>query len=179
MAALLGLDIAAAREVAEGTHGHGVCVVANDNCPGQIVVSGNAEAVQRAVELAAERGARRSIMLPVSAPFHCPLMAPAAEVMEESLGEVALKAPLVPVVANVTASPTTDPDEIRELLIEQVIRMVRWRETVLLFKEHEVEQVVEIGAGRVLAGLVKRIDRELPAISVGTAAETEALMKSL
>jgi [acyl-carrier-protein] S-malonyltransferase len=179
MAALLGLDIEAAREVAEGTHGHGVCVVANDNCPGQIVVSGNTAAVQRAVALAAERGARRSIMLPVSAPFHCPLMAPAAEVMEEALGEVALKTPLVPIVANVTASPTTDPDEIRELLIEQVIRMVRWRETVLRFKEHEVEEVVEIGAGRVLAGLVKRIDRELPAISVGTAAETEALMKSL
>jgi [acyl-carrier-protein] S-malonyltransferase len=179
MAALLGLDIEAAREVAEGTHGYGVCVVANDNCPGQIVVSGNTAAVQRAVALAAERGARRSIMLPVSAPFHCPLMAPAAEVMEEALGEVALKTPLVPIVANVTASPTTDPDEIRELLIEQVIRMVRWRETVLRFKEHEVEEVVEIGAGRVLAGLVKRIDRELPAISVGTAAETEALMKSL
>jgi [acyl-carrier-protein] S-malonyltransferase len=179
MAALLGLDIEAAREVAEGTHGYGVCVVANDNCPGQIVVSGNTAAVERAVALAAERGARRSIMLPVSAPFHCPLMAPAAEVMEESLGEVALKTPLVPIVANVTAAPTTDPDEIRELLIEQVIRMVRWRETVLLFKEHEVEEVVEIGAGRVLAGLVKRIDRELPALSVGTAAETEALMKSL
>jgi [acyl-carrier-protein] S-malonyltransferase len=179
MAALLGLDIEAAREVAEGTHGYGVCVVANDNCPGQIVVSGNTAAVERAVVLAAERGARRSIMLPVSAPFHCPLMAPAAEVMEESLGEVALKTPLVPIVANVTASPTTDPDEIRELLIEQVIRMVRWRETVLLFKEHEVEEVVEIGAGRVLAGLVKRIDRELPALSVGTAAEAEALMKSL
>jgi [acyl-carrier-protein] S-malonyltransferase len=179
MAALLGLDIEAAREVAEGTHGYGVCVVANDNCPGQIVVSGNTAAVQRAVTLAAERGARRSIMLPVSAPFHCPLMAPAAEVMEESLGEVELKTPLVPIVANVTAAPTTDPDEIRELLVEQVIRMVRWRETVLLFKEHEVEEVVEIGAGRVLAGLVKRIDRELPAISVGTAAETEALMKSL
>jgi [acyl-carrier-protein] S-malonyltransferase len=179
MAALLGLDIAAAREVADGTHGYGVCVVANDNCPGQIVVSGNTAAVERAVALAAERGARRSIMLPVSAPFHCPLMAPAAEVMEESLGEIELKTPVVPIVANVTASPTTDPDEIRELLVEQVIRMVRWRETVLLFKEHEVEQVVEIGAGRVLAGLVKRIDRELPAISVGTAAETEALMKSL
>ena len=179
MAALLGLDIDAAREVAEGTAGHGVCVVANDNCPGQIVVSGHRAAVERAVELGAERGARRSIMLPVSAPFHCPLMAPAAEIMEEALGEVSLRAPRVPVVANVTAAPTSDPAEIRELLIEQVIRMVRWRETVLLFKEHEVEEIVEIGTGRVLAGLVKRIDRELPAISVGTAAETEALMKRL
>ena len=179
MAALLGLDIDVARDVAGGTAGYGICVVANDNSPGQIVVSGHRAAVERAVALAAERGARRSIMLPVSAPFHCPLMAPAAEVMEEALAEVALQAPLVPIVANVTAAPTSDPDEIRELLVEQVIRMVRWRETVLLFKEHEVEEVIEIGAGRVLAGLVKRIDRELPASSVGTAAETEALMKRL
>jgi [acyl-carrier-protein] S-malonyltransferase len=118
-------------------------------------------------------------MLPVSAPFHCPLLAPAAEVMEAALAEVALKTPRVPVVANVTAAPTLDPDEIRELLVEQVIRLVRWRETVLLFKEREVEEVVEIGAGRVLAGLVKRIDRDLPASSVGTAAETDALMKRL
>jgi [acyl-carrier-protein] S-malonyltransferase len=179
MAALLGLDIDTAREVAAGTAGHGVCVVANDNCPGQIVVSGHTAAVERAVALAAEHGGRRSIMLPVSAPFHCPLMAPAAEIMEEALGEIALKVPRVPVVANVTAAPTSDPDEIRELLVEQVIRMVRWRETVLLFKEHEVEEIVEIGAGRVLTGLVRRIDRELPALSVGTAAETEALMKRL
>jgi len=179
MAALLGLDIEAAREVAEGTHGFGVCVVANDNCPGQIVVSGDTAAVEKAVALAAERGARRSIMLPVSAPFHCPLMAPAAELMETALAEVSLTEPRVPVVANVTAAPVLDPREIRELLVEQVIRMVRWRETVLFFKSREVEEVVEIGSGRVLAGLVKRVDREFPAISVGTAAETEALMKRL
>ena len=179
MAALLGLEIEAARDVAGSTTGHGVCAVANDNCPGQIVVSGHRAAVERAIELAAERGARRSIMLPVSAPFHCPLMAPAAEAMEEALGEIALKVPVVPVVANVTAAPTRDPDEIRELLVEQVIRMVRWRETVLLFKEQEVEEVVEIGAGKVLAGLVKRVARDLPALSVGTAAETEALMTRL
>jgi [acyl-carrier-protein] S-malonyltransferase len=179
MAALLGLDIEAAREVAAGTAGYGICVVANDNSPGQIVVSGHRAAVERAVALAAERGARRSIMLPVSAPFHCPLMAPAAEIMEEALAEVALKPPRVPVVANVTASPVSDPGEIREMLVEQVIRLVRWRETVLLFKEHEVEEIVEIGAGRVLAGLARRIDRELLASSVGTAAETEALMKRL
>ena len=179
MAALLGLEIEAARDVAGSTTGHGVCAVANDNCPGQIVVSGHRAAVERAIALAAERGARRSIMLPVSAPFHCPLMAPAAEAMEEALGEIALKAPVVPVVANVTAAPTRDPDEIRELLVEQVIRMVRWRETVLLFKEQEVEEVVEIGAGKVLAGLVKRVARDLPALSVGTAAEAEAFMKQL
>jgi [acyl-carrier-protein] S-malonyltransferase len=179
MAALLGLDIEAAREVAAGTHGFGVCVVANDNCPGQIVISGDMAAVEKAVALAAGRGARRSIMLPVSAPFHCPLMAPAAEVMERALADVALVEPCVPVVANVTAAPALDPREIRELLVEQVIRMVRWRETVLFFKDREVEEVVEIGSGRVLAGLVKRIDRELPALSAGTAAETEALMKRL
>ncbi|HXP05759.1 MAG TPA: ACP S-malonyltransferase [Stellaceae bacterium] len=179
MAALLGLDIDAAREVAAGTSGYGICVVANDNCLGQIVVSGNVAAVERAVELAAERGARRSIMLPVSAPFHCPLMAPAAEAMEEALGDVALKAPAVPVVANVTAEPTSDPKEIKDLLIEQVTRMVRWRETVLLFKAQEVEEIVEIGSGRVLTGLVKRIDRDLSASSVGGAAEVEALMRRL
>jgi [acyl-carrier-protein] S-malonyltransferase len=179
MAALLGLEIEAAREVAAGTAAYGICVVANDNCPSQIVVSGHRAAVERAVALAAERGARRSIMLPVSAPFHCPLMAPAAAVMEQALGEVSLQAPRVPIVANVTAAPTSDPDVIRELLVEQVVRMVRWRETVLLFKEHEVEEVVEVGAGRVLTGLVKRVDRELLARSVGTAAELEALMKSL
>jgi len=179
MAALLGLDIDAAREVAAGTAGFGICVVANDNCPGQIVVSGHTAAVERAVALAAERGARRSIMLPVSAPFPCPLMAAVAEVMEKALEEVSLTTPRVPVVANVTAAPASDPTEIRELLVEQVIRLVRWRETVLLFKEREVEEIVEIGAGRVLTGLVKRIDRELAASSVGTAAETEALMKRL
>ena len=179
MAALLGLDIEAAREVAGGTHGFGICVVANDNCPGQIVVSGNTTAVEKAVELAAERGARRSIMLPVSAPFHCPLMAPAAAAMEEALAAIELKIPAVPVVANVTAAPTSDPKEIKDLLIEQVTRMVRWRETVLLFKAQEVEEVIEIGSGRVLAGLVKRVDRDLPASSIGTAADVEALMKRL
>jgi [acyl-carrier-protein] S-malonyltransferase len=179
MAALLGLEIDAGHEVAAGTTGYGVCVVANDNCPGQIVISGDRAAVERAVELAAERGARRSIMLPVSAPFHCPLMAPAAAKMEEALAEVSLKAPFVPVVANVTAAPTSDPTEIRDLLIEQVTRMVRWRETVLLFSRNQVEEIVEIGAGRVLAGLSKRIARDLPVLSVGTAAETEELMKRL
>jgi [acyl-carrier-protein] S-malonyltransferase len=118
-------------------------------------------------------------MLPVSAPFHSPLMAPAGDVVKEALEEIALAAPLVPLVANVTAEPTTDPEEIKELLVEQATRMVRWRETVLLFAADEVEEVVEIGAGRVLAGLVKRIDRNLPAISVGTPAELEELVKRL
>jgi [acyl-carrier-protein] S-malonyltransferase len=179
MAALLGLDIAAAREIAAAAACEQVCAVANDNSPGQIVVSGDRAAVERAVALAAEQGARRSIMLPVSAPFHSPLMRPAADIMAGALADTALEAPAVPLVANVTAAPTSDPRQIKELLIEQVTHMVRWRESVLRFAEEEVEEVVEIGAGRVLAGLVKRIDRSLPAISVGVPDEVEALVKRL
>jgi [acyl-carrier-protein] S-malonyltransferase len=179
MAALLGLDVEAARAVAARAAQRQICAVANDNGPGQIVVSGHREAVERAVGLAAAEGARRSIMLPVSAPFHCPLMHPAAEIMAEALAEAALTAPSVPLVANVTAAATSDPEEITELLVEQVTHMVRWRESVLLFAAHEVEEVVEIGAGRVLAGLVKRIDRMLSARSIGTPDEVDAFMKSL
>ena len=180
MAALLGLDIKAAHAVAAAAAGRDlVCAVANDNCPGQIVVSGHREAVERAIALAANQGARRSIMLPVSAPFHSPLMHPAAEIMEEALAESGLRAPVVPLVANVTAAATSNADEIKEQLVEQVTHMVRWRESVLLFAENEVEEVVEIGAGRVLAGLVKRIDRTLSALSVGTPAEVEDLMERL
>lgn len=179
MAALLGLDIEAARAIAEAAAQGQVCDLANDNSPGQIVVSGHKGAVERAVGLAAEQGARRAIMLPVSAPFHCSLMRPAAEIMAEALTETVIEAPLVPLIANVTAAATTDPEEIKELLIEQATQMVRWRESVLLFAANEVEEVVEIGAGRVLAGLVKRIDRTLSALSVGTPAEIEALVQLL
>ncbi len=169
MAALLGIEAA----------GRQICAVANDNSPGQIVVSGHKDAVERAIALATARGARRSIMLPVSAPFHCALMHPAAEIMAEALEEAALQPPGVPLVANVTAAPTRDPGEIKKLLVEQVTCMVRWRETVLLFAQNQVEEVVELGAGRVLSGLVKRIDRELAAVSVGTPAELDALVKRL
>jgi [acyl-carrier-protein] S-malonyltransferase len=179
MAALLGLDIDAARDIAREASGSQICAVANDNSPGQIVVSGHREAVERAIAIAAGHGARRSIMLPVSAPFHSPLMHPAAEMMEEALAEAELRPPAVPLVANVTAKETTDPAEIKELLVEQVTHMVRWRETVLLFAQNEVEEVVEVGAGRVLSGLVKRIDRNLAAISIGAPAELEDLMKRL
>jgi [acyl-carrier-protein] S-malonyltransferase len=178
MAALLGLDIAAARAVAEAAARGEVCALANDNSPGQIVVSGHKGAVERAVALAAERGAR-AIMLPVSAPFHCSLMSPAADIMAEALAETALEAPLVPLVANVAATATSDPEEIKGLLVEQTTGMVRWRESILLFAANEVEEVVEIGAGRVLAGLVKRIDRALSARSVGSPAEIEALVQIL
>jgi [acyl-carrier-protein] S-malonyltransferase len=179
MAALLGIDMQTVRDIAEAAADGQVCAVANDNGPGQIVVSGHREAVERAVALAAAQGARRSIMLPVSAPFHSPLMAPAAEIMEVALGETRIDPPLAPVVANVTAAPTNNPGEIRELLIAQVTQMVRWRESVQVFAVEEVEEVVEIGAGRVLAGLIKRIDRTLPAISVGTPDEIKALVNRL
>jgi [acyl-carrier-protein] S-malonyltransferase len=179
MAALLGLDPDAAREVAEEAAQGEVCDVANDNCTGQIVVSGHRSAVERAVALAAERGARRSIMLPVSAPFHCALMQPAADIMAAALADTVLEPPIVPLVTNVNAAATSNPDEIKELLVAQVTRMVRWRESVLLFAENGVEEVVELGAGRVLAGLTKRIDRTLSALSVGTPADVEALVPRL
>ncbi len=178
MAALLGLDIEAARAVAEAAAQGQVCDLANDNSPGQIVVSGHRGAVERAVALAMERGAR-AIMLPVSAPFHCSLMSPAADIMTEALAETVLAAPRVPLVANVAAATTSEPAEIKQLLVEQTTRMVRWRESVLLFAANEVEEVVEIGAGRVLAGLVKRIDRTLSARSVGMPAEVDALVQVL
>jgi len=178
MAALLGLDIAEARDIAREAAAGGVCAVANDNSPGQLVVSGDRAAVERAAALAGARG-RRAVMLPVSAPFHSPLMHPAADIMAEALAETALQPPAVPLVANVTAQPTRDPGEIRELLVEQVTQMVRWRETVLLFVAEEVEEIVEIGAGRVLSGLAKRIERSLAAVPVGAAAELEALMQRL
>jgi [acyl-carrier-protein] S-malonyltransferase len=178
MAALLGLDIAAARAVAEAAARGEVCALANDNSPGQIVVSGHKGAVERAVALAAQKGAR-AIMLPVSAPFHCSLMSPAADIMAEALAETALLAPLAPLVANAAAAATSDPEEIKQLLVEQTTRMVRWRESILLFAASEVEEVVEIGAGRVLAGLVKRIDRALSTRSVGSPAEVEALVQIL
>jgi [acyl-carrier-protein] S-malonyltransferase len=179
MAALLGVDIETARAIAAAAAEGQVCAVANDNGPGQIVVSGHREAVERAVALAAAQGARRSVMLPVSAPFHSPLMAPAAAIMATALAETRIEPPLAPVVANVSAAPTSDPAAIRELLVAQVTQMVRWRESVQVLAAAAVEEVVEVGAGRVLAGLVKRIDRALPAISVGTPDEVEALVKRL
>jgi [acyl-carrier-protein] S-malonyltransferase len=182
MAALLGLDVEEARAVAAAAScgaadRREVCAVANDNAPGQVVISGHRAAVERAIAIARLCGARRAIALPVSAPFHSPLMAPAAKTMEKALGEVVLRAPVVPLVANVTATFTRDPAAIRGGLVEQVTAMVRWRESILSLKAAGIEEVIEIGAGRVLAGLVKRIAPELTARSVGTAAEVEAVIK--
>jgi len=183
MAALMGLDLATAREVAaEATHDSydgAVCVAANDNAPGQVVISGSRAAVIRATEIAALRGAKRSIMLPVSGPFHCPLMAPVADVMDAALAAVDIRSPVLPLISNVTAEEVSEPAEIRTLLVRQVTGMVRWRESVLCMKSRGVRELVEIGTGKVLSGLARRIDRELSGISVGTPADIEAFVRSV
>lgn len=179
MAALLGLELAAARDVAAAAAEGQVLTAANDNGGAQVVVSGHREAVERAVVQASGKGAKRAIMLAVSAPFHCSLMQPAAEEMAEALAGVKLGEPLVPLVANVSAAAVRDPAEIRRLLVEQVTGLVRWRECVLYMKSQGVHQLVEVGSGRVLGGLAKRIDRELVGVSLGAPAEIEAFLKTL
>jgi [acyl-carrier-protein] S-malonyltransferase len=184
MAALLGLDAEAARSVAiqaacAGIDHDEVCTVANDNAPGQAVVSGHRSAVGRAIAIAREHGARRSVMLPVSAPFHSPLLAPAADIMAQALNKVALRSPRAPLIANVTARPVDDPAEIKGLLVQQVTAMVRWRESVLFLADSGIEEIVEVGAGRILCGLIKRIAPDIAALSVGAAAEVETLIASL
>ena len=179
MAALIGLDLDAAREVAELAAEDEVCAPANDNAPGQVVLSGDIAAVERAVEIATEKGARKAIMLPVSAPFHCSLMAPAADVMAEALAEVVMPPPSLALVANVTAAPVEDTDSIRSLLVQQVTAMVRWRESVLRMREEGVETLIELGAGKILSGLIRRIDRDLQTAYAGTPEEIEALIKIL
>lgn len=179
MAALLGLDLEEARAVADEAAEGEVCSPANDNAPGQIVISGARTAVERAIEIAKSKGARRCVLLPVSAPFHCALMAPAADVMAEALAEVPLKPPVLPLMANVTAEPVAEPHLIRGLLVEQVTAMVRWRESVLNLKAHEIDSLVELGAGKVLTGLTRRIDRDLSGMAVGTPGDIELLLKSL
>jgi [acyl-carrier-protein] S-malonyltransferase len=179
MAALIGLDLPAATKIAAAAAGGGVCAAANDNAPGQVVVSGDRAAVERAVELARAEGARRAILLPVSAPFHCALMAPAAKAMEDALAEVKLLAPAVPLVANVVAGPVTAPEEIRRNLVRQVTATVRWRESVAWLGGAGVTLFVELGAGRVLSGLVKRIVEGREALAVGLPDDVEALLPRL
>ncbi len=179
MAALIGLDLAQAQAVAEDAAGDQVCACANDNAPGQVVVSGHKAAVERAVEIAAQRGARRGRMLPVSAPFHCALMAPAAEAMHDALQDTRLEPPLVPLVANVTATATDDPAVIRGLLVEQVTAMVRWRESVLYMRDQGVDGFVECGAGKVVSGLVRRIDRDLDGVSLQGPEDIDAFLKTV
>jgi [acyl-carrier-protein] S-malonyltransferase len=174
MAALLGLDYEAAVAVANEAAQGEVCQAANDNGGGQVVVSGDKAAVERAVEIAKGKGAKRAMLLPVSAPFHCRLMQPAADAMAEALAGVTINAPAAPLVANVLAAAITDPNDIRRRLVEQVTGTVRWRESVAFMAGAGVTHFVEIGAGKVLAGLVKRIAEGATAVSVGTPADLDA-----
>jgi [acyl-carrier-protein] S-malonyltransferase len=178
MAALLGADLPMARRIAEAAAQGEVCTIANDNDPSQVVISGHKGAIERAVEMAKEMGAKRAVLLPVSAPFHCPLMQPAAEAMSDALSYVVLEDPAVPVFANVTAQPETDPDTIRGLLVDQVTGMVRWRESVGNMADAGVEEFVELG-GKVLGAMVKRIAPDAKVTSVVTIEDIEALTKEI
>lgn len=186
MSALLGADLelaeAAAKEAVDAappTEAHSVCVVANDNAPGQIVISGTKAAVERAGEIAKAKGAKRAMALAVSAPFHCPLMQPAADRMREALAAVAIRPPKAPLVANVTATEVTEPETIRRLLIEQITGRVRWRESVLAFRHLGADTTVEAGGNKVLTGMVKRIDRDLATVTLDTPADVEAFARNL
>ncbi len=188
MAALLGIELDAAAAICadaavlvheDGREEHQVVEAANDNGGGQVVISGHREAVERAVALAKERGTKRAMLLPVSAPFHCALMQPAADAMRDALGEASLHEPVVPVIANVTAQRATAPDEIRDLLVRQVTGTVRWRECVLAAGAMGVDSFIELGAGKVLSGLVRRIAPDARAAWAGTPAEIETVLKGL
>ena len=179
MAAILGLDLAAVRELVEEAAGEEVLEAANDNDPSQVVISGHRAAVERAVEMAKGHGAKRAMLLPVSSPFHSALMEPAARAMEAALAEVTIRAPRVPLVANVRAAAVTDPEEIRGLLVEQVTGAVRWRESVQYMASEGVSEIWEIGAGKALSGMVRRIDRNIATRAVGTPDEVKAAAESL
>jgi [acyl-carrier-protein] S-malonyltransferase len=179
MAALLGIDLEPAQDACKEAAQGQVVAVANDNGGGQVVISGHKEAVDRAIEVAKAKGCKRGMLLPVSAPFHCPLMQPAADEMAEALQRVTLAPPSVPVVANVKASDTSDPDTIRKLLVQQVTGLVRWRESVLFMKSHDVATLVEVGSGKVLSGLVRRIDKEMTGTAVNGPADIEAFLKTV
>ena len=176
MAALIGADLAQAEEIAQAAADGEVCVVGNDNAPGQVVISGATSAVKRAVALAPDRGIRRAVMLPVSAPFHSPLLSPAAETMAAAFEAVSFMPLAVPVVANVTARPVHKASDVPALLVRQVTAMVRWRESVLHMAREGVDALIEVGAGKVLTGLARRIDRALDASAVGTVADVDALL---
>ncbi|MGR3635414.1 MAG: ACP S-malonyltransferase [Shimia sp.] len=179
MAAILGLDFAAVQDVAEAAAQGDVCQAANDNDPTQVVVSGAKAAVERAAEIAKEKGARRAVMLPVSAPFHCALMQPAADVMAEALAGVKIKAPAVPVITNVRAAAVGDPAEIRALLVEQVTGSVRWRESVVNMAADGVSEFWEIGAGKALSGMIRKIDRANVVRAIGTPDDVKAALEAL
>lgn len=179
MVAIIGLDTSDVEAICASASSVGACQIANDNGGGQLVVSGAKAAVEEAARLATEKGAKRALMLPVSAPFHSSLMAPAAERMREALATVPKSAPVIPVIANVTVSPLSDPNEIADKLVEQVTGRVRWRETIEWFGQNEVGTLYEIGSGKVLSGLARRINRELTPVSVNTPTDIESAMKAL
>jgi [acyl-carrier-protein] S-malonyltransferase len=183
MAALLGLDFETAskvaKEAAQEAKGGEICQAANDNDPTQVVISGHRDVVEHAVELAKERGAKRAVLLPVSAPFHCALMQPAAEVMAEALSHVNIERPAVPLVANVRAIGLSDPTTIRSLLVEQVTGAVRWRESVSWMGAHGVDEIWEIGAGKALSGMIRRINKEIATRQVGTPDEVKAAVNHI
>ena len=178
MAALLGADLDLARKIADAAAQGEVCAVANDNDPSQVVLSGHKGAIDRAIAMAKEMGVKRAVLLPVSAPFHCSLMQPAADAMAEALGQTEISPPAVPLYANVTAHPLSDPDRIRELLVEQVTGMVRWRESIAEMAAAGVEEFVELG-GKVLGSMVKRIAPDAKVTSVVTIEDIEALAKEI
>jgi [acyl-carrier-protein] S-malonyltransferase len=178
MAALLGVDLALAQRIADAAAQGEICSVANDNDPSQVVISGHKGAIDRAIEMAQEMGAKRAIALPVSAPFHCPLMEPAAEAMRDALSYVVVDEPAVPLYANVTAQPESDPDTIRNQLVEQVTAMVRWRESVANMADAGVEEFIELG-GKVLGPMVRRIVPDANVISVVSIDDIEALAKEI
>ncbi len=178
MAALLGLDFAAVSEIADAAcTGDEICSAANDNANGQVVISGHAAAVLRAMDLAKERGAKRTLELPVSAPFHCALMQPAADEMADALAEANIQAPCVPIIANVTAQAVSEPETIRRLLVEQVTGSVRWRESMIWAADNGITELVEIGCGKVLTGMARRIDERLSATALNTPDDIEAFLK--
>jgi [acyl-carrier-protein] S-malonyltransferase len=179
MAAIIGLEHVDVQTICEAARDAGICQIANDNGGGQLVISGSKAAVEKAAALATEKGAKRAIMLPVSAPFHSDLMAPAADAMRHALDKVEKKNPVVPVIANVRAVPVYDADEIAKLLVTQVTGQVRWRETVEWFGANGVTSLYEIGAGKVLTGLARRIDKDISGTAVNTPADIEAALAAI
>ena len=179
MAAILGLDLATVQAIAQEAAQGDVCQAANDNDPAQVVVSGHKAAVERAVDISKAKGAKRALLLPVSAPFHCSLMAPAADAMAQALSDVEIRTPLVPVVANVLAQSVTDPATIRALLVNQITGAVRWRESVMYMAAQGVTEVYEIGAGKALSGMVKRIDRGLSTMAVSSPEDITAAVAAV
>jgi [acyl-carrier-protein] S-malonyltransferase len=179
MTALLGISLEDAAKAVEEAAGAGVVVIANDNAPGQVVISGENAALEKAAELAKQKGAKRAIPLPVSTPNHSPLLKPAGERMRDALDAVVIRPPALPIISNVTAAEVTEPETIRRLLVEQITSRVRWRESVAGFRENGVTVTVEAGGGKVLTGMVRRIDPELQTVSLDSPKDVEAFAKTI